>query len=413
MDINSRLTPINHSTGRFGEHIKYLVFHTESGYEGGTAAWFANPASGVSSNYGVSLDGRIDQFVVDGDTAYANGNWISNKQSISIETEDNNDPNGVTRPDAQYAALAQLAAAKSRAYGIPVDRTHFIGHNEIPPYSHPNCPGNLDLDRIVAQTLAVQNANISLVVAHAPHHEQFSPAILDERVTVTMQNLQVRVGPGTNFAGNAANTPDGLVHAGDTIHIIGYVVGEEVNYGFAHTNIWLQTLNGLGESHYIWAGGTNFVLPATPAAPVDVPVTAPPEIIVEAPLVTVTPDPTPIQPVAIGPKVTEINPKTSATIKQGAIVTNLITGAPIAQVGSDEIVSIYGITTLDGTPYLVTQKMHDEGLAHGIATSNFRNAVDAITKAPSAPVIPTVATSPPTLSVRWHRWIDKLLHFHF
>jgi N-acetylmuramoyl-L-alanine amidase len=94
------------------------VVHTTAGTFASTAAWFADPESGVSAHYLVALDGRVAQFVDERDVArhagrvlrptasIAEGGDDLNPITIGIELEDGGDAEHVERPDAQYAAAA-------------------------------------------------------------------------------------------------------------------------------------------------------------------------------------------------------------------------------------------------------------------------------------------------------------------
>jgi N-acetyl-anhydromuramyl-L-alanine amidase AmpD len=117
----------------------------------------------VSAHYLVGLDGRVAQFVDEHDTAHHAGRvreptaeFITeespNLYTIGIEFEDGGDPDGVARPDAQYRSGAELIAALAARWSIPVDRAHIVGHREI--FSAKACPGNLDIDRLIAEASA-------------------------------------------------------------------------------------------------------------------------------------------------------------------------------------------------------------------------------------------------------------------
>lgn len=90
----------NFTTGRAGQKPVLIVIHIMAGTLKGTDAWFANPASDVSSHYGVGTNGEIHQYVQEKDTAWANGRVYyptskivkekggnPNIYSISIENE--------------------------------------------------------------------------------------------------------------------------------------------------------------------------------------------------------------------------------------------------------------------------------------------------------------------------------------
>lgn len=68
--------------------------------------------------------------------------------TVGIEFEDGGDPTAVNRPGAQYEAGSRLIAAIASRWGIPFDREHVVGHNEL--FAAKLCPGNLDLDRLIA-----------------------------------------------------------------------------------------------------------------------------------------------------------------------------------------------------------------------------------------------------------------------
>ncbi|GAB2584884.1 N-acetylmuramoyl-L-alanine amidase [Streptomyces capparidis] len=122
--------------------IQYVVVHVTQETYADTIAIFQNPARKVSSHYVVrSSDGHIGQCVREKDIAWHAGNWTYNTRSIGIEHE-----GWVDRPeyftDAMYRASAQLTAAVCDRYGIPKDRLHIIGHNEVPGATHTD-PGPL------------------------------------------------------------------------------------------------------------------------------------------------------------------------------------------------------------------------------------------------------------------------------
>lgn len=138
------------SDGNFGAtgrlKITTVVLHTTDGGLAGTLAWFNNDASGVSSNYVIDTDGKIYAMLEEYYVPYTNGDYTSNQQSITIECVDNGQPNG-PRTEATYNTLAQLVRDICVYYSLPIDRVHIKGHREVSS-SHPQCPGNLDLDRV-------------------------------------------------------------------------------------------------------------------------------------------------------------------------------------------------------------------------------------------------------------------------
>jgi N-acetyl-anhydromuramyl-L-alanine amidase AmpD len=88
----------------------------------------------VSSHYLVrAWGGGITQFVAEGDTAFHARN--ANPYSIGIEHE-YAPRQAIWHTDAQYRKSALLVCAIARRYGIPVDRAHIVGHNELPDSDH-------------------------------------------------------------------------------------------------------------------------------------------------------------------------------------------------------------------------------------------------------------------------------------
>ncbi|MFI7441491.1 golvesin C-terminal-like domain-containing protein [Nonomuraea indica] len=116
--------------------IDRVIIHVTQGSYAGTISWFQNPSANVSAHYVVkSSNGAITQMVRDKDIAWHAGNWTYNTRSIGIEHEGwVSDASWFT--DAMYRASAALTRAICNKYGIPKDRTHIIGHNQVPGATH-------------------------------------------------------------------------------------------------------------------------------------------------------------------------------------------------------------------------------------------------------------------------------------
>lgn len=98
---------------------------------------FADPTSQRSANYIVSAKGQIAQMVPENDIAWHAGNWDYNTRAIGIEHEGYAyRPGSYTR--VEYQASAHLAASICSRWGVPMDRNHVIGHDQVPD---PNQPG--------------------------------------------------------------------------------------------------------------------------------------------------------------------------------------------------------------------------------------------------------------------------------
>ncbi|MER7506330.1 N-acetylmuramoyl-L-alanine amidase [Nonomuraea pusilla] len=121
--------------------IDRVVIHVTQGSYAGTISWFQNPSAQVSAHYVVkSSSGAITQMVREKDIAWHAGNWTYNTRSIGIEHEGYvSDASWFT--DAMYRSSAALTKAICDKYGIPKDRSHIIGHNEVPGATHTD-PGS-------------------------------------------------------------------------------------------------------------------------------------------------------------------------------------------------------------------------------------------------------------------------------
>ena len=117
--------------------ITTIVIHaTDGGSLLGNVWWLSGSRSHASAHYVIDRDGTIVQLVHLTDIAWHSGNKNVNAHSIGIEhVGDTYDPAGFTT--AQYRASARLVAWLVRVFGIPVDRTHIIGHYQVPDPNHP------------------------------------------------------------------------------------------------------------------------------------------------------------------------------------------------------------------------------------------------------------------------------------
>jgi len=126
---------------------------------------FQDPSSAVSAHYVVSRTGQITQMVAEQDIAWHAGNWDYNTRAIGIEHEGYAWIPG-TFTFAEYQASARLIASICSRWGVPMDRQHVIGHNEVPDpndpskfggYGHRTDPGpywNWNLYMSLAQSYA-------------------------------------------------------------------------------------------------------------------------------------------------------------------------------------------------------------------------------------------------------------------
>jgi len=101
---------------------------------------FQDPTMQRSANYIVSASGQIVQTVHERDVAWHAGNWDYNTRAIGIEHEGYAwTPGSFT--NAEYQASAHLAASICSRWGVAMDRTHVIGHYQVPDDHHPGLFG--------------------------------------------------------------------------------------------------------------------------------------------------------------------------------------------------------------------------------------------------------------------------------
>ena len=115
-----------------GLAIRFVVIHDTEESFADTLATFENSHSYVSAHYVTrSSDGHVTQMVPTKDVAWQAGNWWINTHSVGIENEGFAlDPSYFT--PQLYHSLARLTRYTAQRYGIPLDREHIIGHDQVP-----------------------------------------------------------------------------------------------------------------------------------------------------------------------------------------------------------------------------------------------------------------------------------------
>ncbi len=124
----------NHDKGDrpASQGIDYIVVHDTEATWDTTLKLVQNPEY-VSWHYSLrSSDGHIAQHVPLKDVAWHAGNWYVNSKSVGLEHE-----GFLTSPDAwyteaMYRTSARLVKYLAKRYGIPLDRQHVLGHDNVP-----------------------------------------------------------------------------------------------------------------------------------------------------------------------------------------------------------------------------------------------------------------------------------------
>jgi N-acetyl-anhydromuramyl-L-alanine amidase AmpD len=125
------LKSANHTSSARGiKSVDRIVIHVTEGSFWGSVRWLRNSRSHGSSHYVISRGGDIVQLVSTSDVAWHAGNRWVNRHSIGIEHEGYTRRGGFTQ--AQNDASAKLVAYLAARAGMPVDRVHVIGHDEVP-----------------------------------------------------------------------------------------------------------------------------------------------------------------------------------------------------------------------------------------------------------------------------------------
>ncbi|MER7048511.1 N-acetylmuramoyl-L-alanine amidase [Streptomyces jumonjinensis] len=130
------------SDGAYGNHdkadrprsqsVRYIVVHDTEGYWDTALDLVRDPAY-VSWQYTLrSRDGRIAQHVPLKDVAWHSGNWFVNAKSIGLEHEGFLAAPDAWYTEAMYRSSARLVRYLAKRYGIPLDRRHVLGHDNVP-----------------------------------------------------------------------------------------------------------------------------------------------------------------------------------------------------------------------------------------------------------------------------------------
>jgi hypothetical protein len=86
-----------------------------------------------------SADGHVDQHIQTKDVGWHAGNWDVNARSIGIEHEGFAAQQGSWYTESLYQASAKLVRYLATRFGIPLDRQHILGHDNVPGIT----PGNV------------------------------------------------------------------------------------------------------------------------------------------------------------------------------------------------------------------------------------------------------------------------------
>ncbi len=113
------------------QKIKYIIIHDTEGSYNTTIGLVQDPTY-VSWQYTLrSADGHVAQHLKAKDVAWQAGNWYINAKSIGLEHE-GYAADGAWFTEALYRSSAKLVGYLAHKYGIPLDRAHILGHDNVP-----------------------------------------------------------------------------------------------------------------------------------------------------------------------------------------------------------------------------------------------------------------------------------------
>src|SRR6267143_3233418 len=195
----------NYTAGRDGNAITLIVDHWTVVMFEAAVRRFLTPGSALSAHYVIGQDGRIAQLVSEDDTAYHAGKYDVNLRSVGIEHEA-----GPAMPptDALYAASAQLHREIADRHGLALEvGTTVLPHHAIVPTE---CPGTLDLDRIVRQALEEDDmftdADRAMLKRVYDHLEAYEPLTWTKRLQLWLAKALSSGVPSADLSGPDVET---------------------------------------------------------------------------------------------------------------------------------------------------------------------------------------------------------------
>ncbi|MBB6351620.1 N-acetylmuramoyl-L-alanine amidase [Nonomuraea muscovyensis] len=115
------------------QKVDYIVIHDMEGYWAPSVKLNQDPKWPGSWHYSVrSGDGHIAQQIKTKDVGWHAGNWYVNAKSIGIEHEGFLAEGGTWYTEAMYRTSARLVRYLAIRHGVPLDRAHIIGHDNVP-----------------------------------------------------------------------------------------------------------------------------------------------------------------------------------------------------------------------------------------------------------------------------------------
>ncbi|MEU7002072.1 peptidoglycan recognition family protein [Nonomuraea sp. NPDC046570] len=115
------------------QKIDYIIIHDMEGYWAPSVALNQDPTWPGSWHYSIrSKDGHIAQQIKTKDVGWQAGNWYVNAKSIGLEHEGFLAEGSTWYTEAMYRTSAKLVRYLAFRHGVPLDRAHILGHDNVP-----------------------------------------------------------------------------------------------------------------------------------------------------------------------------------------------------------------------------------------------------------------------------------------
>ncbi|MET9673757.1 N-acetylmuramoyl-L-alanine amidase [Streptomyces sp. NPDC006482] len=115
-----------------GVDIRQIVIHDTEGAYQPSLDVLTDPTWPGSAHYLIKAsDGLVTQMLENKNLAWHAGNWTHNMHSIGVEHEGFAIKDGSWYTEPQYRSSAALVKHLATTYGVPIDREHIIGHDEV------------------------------------------------------------------------------------------------------------------------------------------------------------------------------------------------------------------------------------------------------------------------------------------
>ena len=151
----------NYTKGRSGKKINKIAIHHMGGKSTAKqcGAVFQNPTRRASSHYGIGNDGEIALYVDEANTAWTNGNWNSNCESVTIETSNRVAGGQWPVSDNALNSLIKLVADIAKRNNITLVKGVTVVWHSM--YQATACPGPYllsKIDYIIQEANKINNA---------------------------------------------------------------------------------------------------------------------------------------------------------------------------------------------------------------------------------------------------------------